>query len=297
MEDSRFELEILAPGRTDVFLAAGNVAVPWQIIEQLDRMGIRVVGPLPDCVDDSDQVLSIMRGCSGTVIVQPNPQAEAIALDLGVPRLTVIPGTEVDLDPFQKAVLRGRRRIRSYAFMVGRLERDFRQARDAIRAAVEYAAGIPCLWIDDGRHQTNVESIRERTRLLIKNATFVIADLSLGVENPERENPSRAHEIGMAIAYSRPLMLCSQEPRRYPYYSIGDMQMAFWLSEDELETTVEEWIRAKKELVAHHVFNYQLPASAISSFVFTFDPQQRFVGPNLRVRFKMRHLLTRVGIK
>ena len=65
----------------------------------------------------------------------------------------------------------------------------------------------------------------ERASCLGQDATFVIADLTLGVESPDRENPSRAHEIGMAIAYDRSiLMLLSQEPRRYPYFSIGDLQ-------------------------------------------------------------------------
>jgi hypothetical protein len=297
MEDSRFELEILTPGRADVFLAAGDAAVPWPVVEQLDRAGVRVVGPLPNCVDDAEQARVILRGCSGAVIVPPNPQTEAIALDLGVPHLTVLPGTPVDPDSLPGALLGDRACLRPYAFMVGRLERDFRQARDAIRAAVESAAGIPCLWIDDGRHRTNVESIRERTRLLIQHATFVIADLTLGVENPERENPSRAHEIGMAIAYERPLMLCSQEPRRYPYYSIGDMQMAFWASEDELETAVKEWIRTKRGLVARRVYNYQLPAPVISPPAFTFDPEQRFVGPNLKVQSNVRRFLAKVGVK
>src|SRR6266545_6454364 len=166
MEDSRFELEIFAPGRVDVFLAAGDEAVPWPIVEQLDRAGIRVVGPLPDDVDDSERVRFTMRGCSGAVIIPPSPQAEAIALDLGIPHRTVAPDTPIDLEPFLKAVLRGRDRIRSYAFLIGRLERDFSQARDAIRSAVEAAAGIPCLWIDDGRHRTNIDSIRVRSRIL-----------------------------------------------------------------------------------------------------------------------------------
>jgi hypothetical protein len=256
-----------------------------------------VVGPLPGDADDAERVRFILSGCSGAVIVPPNPPAEATALALEVPRLTVLAGAPIDLDPFQEAVLRGRGRMRPYAFLVGRLERDFRQAREAIRAAVEGAAGIPCLWIDDGRHRTNVESVREQTRLLIKHATFVIADLSLGVENPKRENPSRTHEIGMAVAYERPLMLCSQEPRRYPYYSIGDMQMAFWSSEDELETAVAEWIRAKKGLVARRVFNHQLSAPAIPPLAFTFDPELRFVGPNLKRRPSLRRLLAKVGIR
>src|SRR5687767_4695319 len=89
------------------------------------------------------------------------------------------------------AVAREAVTVRPYAFLIGRLERDFTHARAAIRAAVEAEAGVSCLWADDGRHQTNVDSIRENTRLLIKHANFVIADLTLGVESPERENPSR----------------------------------------------------------------------------------------------------------
>src|SRR5207253_1002863 len=111
-----------------------------------------------------------------------------------------------------------------------------------------------------GRHLSNVEGVRERTRLLVKHATLVIADLTLGVESPERENPSRAHEIGMAVAYERPLMLCSQEPRRYPYFSIGDMQMTFWLTEDELAAGVREWIALNRHAVARRVLNHQLSA-------------------------------------
>ena len=180
--------------------------------------------------------------------------------------------------------------------MIGRLERDFR-AREAISAAVERTAGIPFLWADDGRHRTNVESTRERTRLLIKHAAFVVADLSLGVESPERENPSRAHEIGMAIAYERPVMLCSQEPRRHPYYSIGDMQMLFWLTEDELEAGVEQWIKRNKDVVRRRVFNYELNNSVIPKPAFKFDPRLHFLGPNARAKLDLRRLLALAGVK
>ena len=295
-DDDSFELEILAPGRADVFLACEEMEVPWPVVERLDRAGIRVVGAPRDRVADPAQLRALMRGCSGALIVASQPRAEAIALDLGVPRLSILPGTEVDLEPFLEAVLRGGR-LRAYAFLIGRLERDFCQARHAIRAAVESAAGIPCLWIDDGCHRTNVESVRERTRVLIQHATFVIADLSLGAESPERENPSRAHEIGMAIGYERHLILCSQEPRRYPYYSIGDMQMAFWSSEDELAALLMKRIGATNGLVPRRVFNYELSQPAISRPEFKFDPSQRFVGPNLRLRSNVRRFLDMVGLK
>jgi len=192
-------------------------------------------------------------------------------------------------DQFLKAVLKIKAQIRPYAFYIGRLEQDFSLAREAIKVAVEAEAGIPCLWSDDGRHQIDLESVRESTRLLIKHATFVIADLTLGKENPEHENPSRAHEIGMAIAYGRKLLLCSQEPRRYPYFSIGDMQMTFWSIESDLEIKIRAWIRVNRESLARTVLNYRLTeecadfALRIKKASFSFDKSRRYIGPNTKV--------------
>jgi hypothetical protein len=191
-------------------------------------------------------------------------------------------------DQFLAAVLQDRVRIPQYAFFIGRLERDFTHAREAIRIAVEAEAGFPCLASDDGLHRIDLESVRERTRLLIKHATFVIADLTLGAESPERENPSRAHEVGMAIAYGRKLMLCSQEPRRYPYFSIGDMQMTFWSTEADLESKVKEWIRTTRDSPARTVLNYGLADAnpkinrKIKKPSFTFDVAKRYVGPKTK---------------
>src|SRR5581483_6857164 len=259
-------------------LAAPADAVPWPLVEELDRAAIRVVTDLAGAPADPARVRRILRGCAGVVWAgAPRPAG----LDDWLPPVQLDPRGGVLAD-FCAAVLGERARIRPYAFFIGRLERDFRHAREAIRAAVEAEAGVPCLWIDDGRHATNVESVREQTRLLIKHASFVIADLTLGVESPERENPSRAHEIGMAIAYERPLMLCSQEPRRYPYFSIGDMQMMFWLTEDELEAGVREWVGVNRRLVGLQVLNYRLPAPILARPTFTYDPGQRYVGPKTR---------------
>jgi hypothetical protein len=213
------------------------------------------------------------------------------------------PSVFVTAADFQGSVLRERGRIQPYAFFVGRMERDFAQAREAIRVAVESEAGIPCLWSDDGRHMTNVASIRDRTRLLIKHASFVIADLTLGLESPKQENPSRAHEIGMAIAYDRHIMLCSQEPRRYPYFSVGDMQMTFWATEAELADCVRHWIRTHSSVLGRQVFNYRLPAvypecePQIEKTTFNFDPAQRYVGPATKVRppFRVRSALLIIG--
>jgi hypothetical protein len=204
-------------------------------------------------------------------------------------------------DRFLAEVLKDKARIRPYAFFVGRLERDFTHAREAIRVAVEAEAGIPCLWSDDGRHRINVESVRERTRMLIEHAAFVIADLTLGTESPERENPSRAHEIGMTIAYGRKLMLCSQEPRRYPYFSIGDMQMTFWSTEADLECKVREWIRTSRHSPARTVLNHGLADAntdtdpRIKKPGFTFDVNRRYVGPQTKSLPNVRAPIVALG--
>jgi hypothetical protein len=297
MERDGFHLEVLAPWKTDVFLAVTGSAVPWSIIEQLDQIRIRAIGPAPDSAPEEKQLRTIMGGCSGAMSVSHSREVEAIALELGIPFLVVGDLTTVDPADFRTALPNHSDRTPSYAFLIGRLERDFRQAREAISAAVERAAGIPFLWADDGRHRTNIESTRERTRLLVKHAAFVVADLSLGVESPERENPSRAHEIGMAIAYGRPLMLCSQEPRRHPYYSIGDMQMLFWLTEDELEAGVRQWILSNRDVVRRRVFNYELKNANIQEPAFKFDPRLHFLGPNARAKLDLRRLLALAGVK
>ena len=243
---------------------AGQHDPPAELIQRLDERGLRGVGDLPDLDPDEERLRRIMGGCAAVVAVPPVPEAVLrVADELRLPVHPDLPAT----------ISRSPERIPAYAFFIGRLERDFTQARAAVRSAVEDAAGIPFLWVDDGRHRTNVPGVRERTRLLLANATFVVADLTLGPESPERENPSRAHEIGMSMAYARPLLLTSQEPRRHPYYSVGDLQMTFWESEDELEQAVRSWIDAERPAVARHVFTSRPER-------FRYDPDRRFVGPN-----------------
>lgn len=261
-----FKLDLFIETKADVFLSCADEARD-ELVRKLDERGFCVVGDLADLPHDDERVRRIMSSCSAVIAPEPRPEAVGrIASELGIPLHPDVT-REIAPDPL---------RMRPYAFLIGRLERDFAHAREAIRAAVESEAGIACLWSDDGRHRTNIDSVRERTRLLLKHATFVVAELTLGVESPERENPSRAHEIGLAIGYERRLMLSSQEPRRYPYFSIADLQMTFWDTEDELEQQVRVWIRASRESVARMVFNPK-PAT------FTFDPKRRYIGPRTRV--------------
>ena len=279
MDDDSFKLDIDHGARAEVYLATPG-DVPWDLVAGLDAAGLRVVGDLPGLPPDEDRVWRIMSGCGALLIAaddaaSPGLQSAArIATELGVAQYRLRAG-ETPPEVHREAP-----RALPYAFFVGRLERDFTLAREAIRAAVEREAGIPCLWADDGRHRTDVASVREATRLLIQHASFVIADLTLGAENPRQENPSRAHEIGMAIAYQRPLMLSSQEPRRYPYFSIGDLQMTFWETEDELERQTRAWVRAHARTVARRVFNHELPSPALAPAAFAYNDTRRYIGPN-----------------
>ena len=245
------------------------------------RTAVELERPLAVVHDASWHVLcseSSVALCSATTEPVPVPAALLAIREESDPRLATT------VEQLVAAACACPSRIRPYAFLIGRLERDFTHARAAIRAAVEREAGIPCLWADDG-HQTNVTSVRENTRLLIQHAAFVIADLTLGTESPERENPSRAHEIGMTIAYERPLMLTSQEPRRYPYFSIGDMQMTFWSTEADLHEGVRDWIRRRRGAIGRRILNYALPRAfcgyepSITASPFAFDPLQRYIGP------------------
>jgi hypothetical protein len=325
LPDDGFTVEIGGPALADVFLSCSEEHAVWPLIQRLDRSRLCVVGDVPPVEGAASRAADIAAACAGVVAVLPPESSSPdsfhrIAADVrralayrqpvavfhehgrsgvlraGTGTLTgagIVHGpSDFDdgdacfgtaVDRFAAEACR-RSRARPYAFFIGRLERDFTHARVAIRSAVEREAGMPCVWSDSG-HQTNVASVRESTRLLIRNAEFVIADLTLGVESPERENPSRAHEIGMSIAYERPLLLCSQDPRRYPYFSIGDMQMTFWTTEAQLHDCVRDWIRARRGTLARRVFNHRLTEAfpgyqpLIDIAPFEYDPRQRYVGP------------------
>ena len=295
-----FTLEIGGAARADVFLACADQDPSiWPVVKRFDEAGVCVVGegPLADAVPE--RAAAIARACAGVAVVMPAAGAAPdvmarirghidLAAQSGQPLAILETGAgaapiTAAIEAVAAAAVNASV-VRPYAFFIGRLERDFTHARAAIRAAVEREAGIACLW-SDSDHQTNVASVRESTRLLIRHAAFVVADLTLGVENPNGENPSRAHEIGMSIAYERPLMLSSQEPRRYPYFSIGDMQMAFWDTEAQLHAAVAHWIRARRGALARVVLNHQLPdrfpgyRPAIAAPDFVYDPLLRYVGP------------------
>jgi hypothetical protein len=275
-----FEIEVTAGPAADVHVDA-TVPIPETIVAALDARHIRAIAPVAVPTSRTAAAAPTLHGCSGVVCAAPDDETAVAATALGLPCIAADVTSPSAIEDFCRAVLAHHCAVRRYAFFIGRLERDFALAREAIRAAVEDAAGLDFLWVDDGRHVANVPGVRDRTRLLIQHAVFVVADLTLGVENPVHENPSRAHEIGIAIGYGRPICLSSQEPRRYPYFSIADMQMTFWTREDELEASVRAWIHGHRRLVARRVLNYSLPSPVLAPSAFRYDPARRFVGPNL----------------
>jgi hypothetical protein len=196
------------------------------------------------------------------------------------------PGYQLDIGcqtaKFAKTAARIKAVQPPYAFFIGRLERDFLHAREALRLAVRSELGIECLWSDDGTRRVAIDSVRATTQELIRGATFIIADLTLGPENPRHENPSRAHEIGLASAYGKTLMLCSREPRRYPYFSIGDLQMFFWTDEQDLFDRASAWLRSNRDALGRKVLNETLaqwdPAHERYATLppFQFDPERAY---------------------
>jgi hypothetical protein len=150
-------------------------------------------------------------------------------------------------------------RIPAYAFLITRLKGDFARARHAIAMAVESATGLPCIWIDAPGYSTNVSDTVERTRLLIQHAQFVVADLSFSEDNPDYYNPTRSHEVGIAVALQKPLFLTAQLPRRDPYHALSVAQVEFWADEADLFTRLRDTLYAARENVGRHSYNWDLP--------------------------------------
>ena len=149
-------------------------------------------------------------------------------------------------------------KIQPYSFLISRLQPDFNLPRNACIAAAETASGIPCIWIDSSNYRTNIEDTVERARLLIKHAEFVIAEMSLSDENPESDNPSRAHEIGLATAYRKKVYPVSHLPRRPPYHGLVNRQLVWWDNEEQLFQDLYDTIYKERGFIGRHVYNQDL---------------------------------------
>jgi len=288
MSESEFSVEILDEVLADVAVDGPLEELPLEWQRTLDRFGVRLVAPIEPRgrtrVAEAEAI-DWLKGCSGLLrhSAHGGSPFSSAAQACGMPGLqfgSIESPPQSALAEFAEKVLAWPCSRRAFAFFVGRLERDFDHAREALRATVEREAGIDLLWSGDNLHSTSVAGVRESTQLLLRYARFVVADLSLGIENPQAENPSRAHEIGMSLAYERPVLLCSQEPRRYPYFSVADMQMNFWSDERDLAKIVQRWLGPRLHL-RRCILNHRLPDPRIAARVFQYDPGNRFIGPHL----------------
>ncbi len=164
----------------------------------------------------------------------------------------------VELAEFLRKVTTRQSVVGPYAFLISRLQPDFRLPREACLAAAERGSGVPCYWIDSEDYRSNVDDTIDRARLLIKHATFVVAEISLTDENPDFDNPSRAHEIGLATAYGKVVFPVSHAPRRHPYHGLVDQQLVWWDDEEDLFEKLVAAVHAKRGLIGRHVYNWEL---------------------------------------
>ena len=175
--------------------------------------------------------------------------------DFGVPTSENL--TLVELDAFFSQI-KSRPKVGPYSFLITRLQPDFALPRAACTAAAENASGTPCIWIDSKNYSTNIDDTTERVRLLIKHAEFVVAEISLTEDNPDFDNPSRAHEIGIAMAYGKKLFLVSHEPRRHPYHGVVPRQLVWWNNEAELYEDLKTAIYAERGEIGRYVYNEEI---------------------------------------
>lgn len=178
-----------------------------------------------------------------------------------------------ELSSFLERAVSSQSALRPYAFLISRLQPDFRLPREACLAAAERGSGIPCYWIDSMGYQSNIDDTIERARLLIKHSAFVVAEMSLTEENPEFDNPSRAHEIGLAAAYGKTLFLVAHGPRRPPYHGLVSRQLLWWDSEEDLFAKLRDAVHTERGTIGRHVYNWELER-VDSSAVPNFQPPE-----------------------
>jgi hypothetical protein len=168
---------------------------------------------------------------------------------------------ELEIIHFIDAISRIERpsnKIPPYSFLISRLQTDFTLPRLACMIAAEAATGIPCICIDSKNYSTNIDDTIERARLLIKNAQFIIAEISLTDDNVDIDNPSRAHEIGLATAYLKKIFLVAHNPRRNLYHGLVARQLIWWDNEATLLDDLKAFIYNERGEIGRHVYNYEL---------------------------------------
>src|SRR5579862_3489944 len=135
--ESQFEIEIDAEAIADVYFDGSEAETPWNVVEALDAGSIRAFRWTAGRSLPARPPSGKLRGCSGLVCASPDEETAIEARRLGLPVLTCASPDSAKLEAFRNAVVAFRCTSRLYGFYIGRLERDFAQAREAIRCAVE----------------------------------------------------------------------------------------------------------------------------------------------------------------
>ncbi len=263
----------------------------------LDARRVLAVSRLSEAVDGERAARAVLEGSDGVVTITSGriaggaARAEVerilkLAGEAGRPVLALTRGQhdtvpESDLEDFLADIGRRPRAGTPYAFLATRIHDDFALIRDAIQSAVEAALGIPCVWFDDPRVVAAAPGVRERTRALIAGAALVAADLTFGPSNRDHDSPNTAHEIGMTLAYERPLILSCRHPRRDLYFSAGDLSTLFWHDETHLREQLVEWLGPRRGALGRRVLNFDLAESAIAfrPRAFAMDATRAYRGP------------------
>ena len=256
------------PSKTSGFMLdevriALEAGLPTAIIYD-ERVGVRVQR------DESARTVELLFADSTILSALEDQLVLYCGFDFGVPRSEDL--VLLDLELFLSRAKAPAAKIEPYAFLITRLQPDFALPRAACIAAVERAAGIPCLWIDS-KYRTNMDDTIERVRLLIKHSEFVVAEISLADENVGSDNPSRAHEIGLATAYRKRVFLASREPRRHPYHGLVSRQIVWWKDEAELYSLLKEQVHLERGSIGRHVYNWDLrgPGQGAGKWQFSGD--------------------------
>lgn len=263
----RAALAIDAGGLRDIYLACEDGVDPareTEIVLVAEAAGFRSLRAWPHPGGEPPSPAALM-GCSGLVVLEaPGRSAAiarmepewAIAQSIGLP--TLIASDDSPLPGFLAGLPASPSSPPPHAFVAVRIHDDFALVREAIRRSVERELGMPCISFEDPRVVTEIAGVRERTRRLIEDASFLVADLSFSENYPSQDSPNIAHEIGTAEAYGVPLVICAHAPRRDLYFSAGDFDALFWRDEEDLAAQLRAWLLPRRGLLGRQVLNFDL---------------------------------------
>ncbi|MCI0540871.1 MAG: nucleoside 2-deoxyribosyltransferase [Verrucomicrobiales bacterium] len=321
------EMMIDTGARTTLYICSspGSLLETAQLREFLGYLDRRQIELICSQNNEDEDVERLMRGCCALVVLTPLdgaglenverhlriasklslPAVSVRTSDSQIPDLSTPPKLETliynvqaesftgdsqcQFEAFLDAAALRRPASQPFAFLAVRIHDDFALVRAAIGCAVEKMLGIPCVWFDDPRIASRRWGVRQRTLTLIRRCALFLADLTYGPNNPEHDSPNTAHEIGMALAYDRPVILSCQTPRRDLYFSAGDLPTVFWQDEQHLHDQMVAWFESRHSGYGRRMLNLELrrnPQGVSGLFPrhrFEMDWKRRYVAPKRRV--------------